>query len=45
MTNYDKIQILYKEVRHLDDKQWDEWLQLYDEKVNFGCHVGMMRIN
>lgn len=36
MTNYDKIQaFVYQEARHLDDKQWDEWLQLYDEKVTF----------
>ena len=36
MTNYDKIQaFVYQEARHLDDKQWDEWLQLYDEKVKF----------
>jgi benzoate/toluate 1,2-dioxygenase beta subunit len=36
MTNYDKIQaFVYQEARHLDDKQWDEWLQLYDENVTF----------
>jgi benzoate/toluate 1,2-dioxygenase beta subunit len=36
MTNYDKIQaFVYQEARYLDDKQWDEWLQLYDEKVTF----------
>ncbi|MFV5700870.1 benzoate 1,2-dioxygenase small subunit [Flavobacterium sp. XS2P12] len=36
MTNYDKIQaFVYQEARHLDDKQWDEWLELYDEKVTF----------
>ena len=36
MTIYDKIQaFVYQEARHLDDKQWDEWLQLYDEKVTF----------
>ncbi|MBP6181047.1 benzoate 1,2-dioxygenase small subunit [Flavobacterium sp.] len=36
MTNYNKIQaFVYQEARHLDDKQWDEWLQLYDEKVTF----------
>lgn len=36
MTNYDKIQaFVYQEARHLDDKLWDEWLQLYDEKVTF----------
>ncbi|MFV8343736.1 benzoate 1,2-dioxygenase small subunit [Flavobacterium sp. XS2P39] len=36
MTNYDKIQaFVYQEARRLDDKQWDEWLQLYDENVSF----------
>jgi benzoate/toluate 1,2-dioxygenase beta subunit len=36
MTNYDKIQaFVYQEARYLDDKQWDEWLELYDEKVTF----------
>lgn len=36
MSNYDKIQaFLYQEARYLDDKQWDEWLELYDEKVEF----------
>ncbi|MDI5897470.1 benzoate 1,2-dioxygenase small subunit [Flavobacterium yafengii] len=36
MTIYDKIQaFVYQEARHLDDKLWDEWLQLYDEKVTF----------
>ncbi len=36
MTNYYKIQaFVYQEARHLDDKQWDEWLELYDEKVTF----------
>lgn len=36
MTNFEKIQaFVYQEARHLDDKQWDEWLQLYDENVQF----------
>lgn len=36
MTKYDKIQsFIYKEARLLDDKQWDQWLPLYDEKVTF----------
>lgn len=36
MTNYDKIQaFVYQEARCLDDKKWDEWLQLYDENVTF----------
>jgi benzoate/toluate 1,2-dioxygenase beta subunit len=36
MTNFEKIQaFVYQEARRLDDKQWDEWLQLYDENVQF----------
>ncbi|MNS37301.1 2-halobenzoate 1,2-dioxygenase small subunit [compost metagenome] len=36
MTNFEKIQaFVYQEARCLDDKQWDEWLQLYDENVQF----------
>ena len=36
MTNYEKIQaFVYQEARYLDEKQWDEWLQLYDENVLF----------
>lgn len=36
MENYNKIlAFLYKETRHLDDKQWDEWLKLYDENCEF----------
>lgn len=33
---YEKIQaFLYKECRLLDDKEWEEWLGLYDENVEF----------
>lgn len=36
MENYNKIlAFLYKETRHLDNKEWDEWLKLYDEKCEF----------
>ncbi len=34
--SYQDVQtFLYKESRLLDDKQWDEWLELYDENVEF----------
>lgn len=36
MTNYQQIvTFLYKEVRHLDDKEWDEWLKFYDDDCIF----------
>lgn len=36
MGNYSKIlAFLYREVRHLDDKEWDEWLKLYDENCEY----------
>ncbi|MCX2452306.1 benzoate 1,2-dioxygenase small subunit [Pedobacter sp. PLR] len=36
MTNYQDIQaFLYQEVRHLDDKEWDQWLKFYDEDCVF----------
>lgn len=34
--NYEQIQaFLYKEARLLDDHQWDEWLDLYCQDVEF----------
>lgn len=34
--SYEEIQaFLYKECRLLDDKQWDEWIELYDENVTY----------
>jgi benzoate/toluate 1,2-dioxygenase beta subunit len=36
MENYQNIiNFLYKETRHLDDKNWDEWLKFYDEDCIF----------
>lgn len=36
MENYQNIiNFLYKEARHLDDKEWDEWLKFYDEDCTF----------
>lgn len=36
MINYAKIQaFVYQEARFIDDKQWDQWLQCYDENVEF----------
>lgn len=36
MENYNNIlAFLYKEVRHLDDKEWDEWLKFYDEDCEY----------
>lgn len=36
MNDYIKIvYFLYKEARFLDDRQWDEWLAVYDEDVEF----------
>ena len=26
---------LYREARYLDDRDWDNWLALYDEKCTF----------
>lgn len=26
---------LYKEARYLDDRQWDEWLECYDQEVEY----------
>jgi benzoate/toluate 1,2-dioxygenase beta subunit len=31
----DILDFLYLEVRHLDDKQWDEWLKCYDSNCVF----------
>ncbi len=28
-------QFLYKEARHLDEEQWDEWLECYAEEASF----------
>ena len=33
MTYQDVLDFLYREARLLDDRQWDEWLTLYSEKV------------
>lgn len=36
MNDYQDIcTFLYKEARLLDDRQWDEWLKLYDENCPF----------
>ncbi|WP_292009077.1 benzoate 1,2-dioxygenase small subunit [Chryseobacterium sp.] len=36
MTEYNKIlAFLYKEARLLDDREWDEWLTLYHEDVEY----------
>lgn len=36
MEKYAQIlAFLYQEVRHLDEKQWDEWLKSYDENCVF----------
>lgn len=36
MNDINKIQnFLYSEARFLDDKEWDEWLRLYDENCRF----------
>jgi benzoate/toluate 1,2-dioxygenase subunit beta len=36
MKTYNNIlAFLYKEGRHLDDKEWDEWLKMYDEDCSF----------
>jgi len=36
MENYNNIlSFLYQEGRYLDEKQWDEWLKLYDEDCEF----------
>lgn len=29
------LNFLHQEARHLDEKQWDEWLKLYDENCVF----------
>ena len=35
-NNYDAIcAFLYREARHLDERQWDEWLEMYHEKVEY----------
>lgn len=31
----DVSQFLYREARHLDDRQWDDWLSLYSPDVEF----------
>lgn len=33
MIYQDVLDFLYREARLLDDRQWDEWLTLYSEKV------------
>lgn len=34
--SYDAVRdFLYREARYLDDKQWDEWLELYAADVEF----------
>jgi len=36
MINIQEVEaFLYKESRLLDDKKWDEWLEQYDEKVEY----------
>jgi benzoate/toluate 1,2-dioxygenase beta subunit len=36
MTTYNDIQVfLFREAACLDDKRWDDWLDFYDEKVEF----------
>lgn len=36
MEKYNEIlSFLYREGRHLDDKEWDEWLKMYDEDCSF----------
>ena len=29
------MRLLYCEARHLDDREWDEWLAMYDENCTF----------
>ena len=36
---------LYREARYLDDKQWDEWLELYAADARSGCRPGMTTTN
>lgn len=35
MDYQDICNFLYKEARYLDDRQWDEWLECYDEEVEY----------
>ena len=33
---------LYREARHLDERDWDSWLACYDEKASFAVLAGFV---
>ena len=35
LSYQDLCAFLYREARHLDDREWDEWLAMYDESCTF----------
>ncbi|HLS16441.1 MAG TPA: benzoate 1,2-dioxygenase small subunit [Paenalcaligenes sp.] len=35
MDYQDICNFLYREARYLDDRQWDDWLECYDEEVEY----------
>lgn len=36
MSNYNAIcAFLYREARYLDDREWDQWLEMYDTAVEY----------
>ena len=42
ITYENLLAFLYREARLLDDKQWEEWLQLYAPMSSSGCRPGTM---
>jgi Small subunit of phenylpropionate dioxygenase len=41
LSYQDLCAFLYREARHLDDREWDEWLAMYAEDCPSGCRPGM----
>ena len=35
LSYQDLCAFLYREARHLDEREWDEWLAMYDESCTF----------